>query len=357
MRPARSPEHGRRTPASRLRTAAPATDVAGARCCSRSVRCSVAARGSSTDALARRTHALGGQALRHAPRSRGARCPASRRGRALGPTALAERRMPTPIGARALAIALGRAVRATSRPPCVPDVALLGIQPDARGRLVSLDRRGARLQGAAHLPGAARSRARPGGRVLTRHEMRQGDRNRPVAFTLQAAQWTTRRSDVHCAGSRRREASAAGRRGIAGVRARRGSARRTRAVALFAAHDRRVDAPARGEVASLRTRLTCSGARARTCRRRAPRRQLATFYAFFPPAESLPDWVGRVHHRRSAQRPAARLRRLPARAAQGPAPRALPDHAAGARHATRRSAASWPRCWRRCRPPRSRRSS
>lgn len=71
----------------------------------------------------------------------------------------------------------------------VPDVALLGIQPDARGRLVNLEGEARDLK--ALLTFLARLEAAPGlvDAHLTRHEIRQSDPNRPLAFTLQA-RWT-----------------------------------------------------------------------------------------------------------------------------------------------------------------------
>lgn len=71
----------------------------------------------------------------------------------------------------------------------VPDVALLGIQPDARGHLVTLEGEARDLK--ALLTFLARLEAAPGlvDAHLTRHEIRQNDPNRPLAFTLQA-RWT-----------------------------------------------------------------------------------------------------------------------------------------------------------------------
>lgn len=71
----------------------------------------------------------------------------------------------------------------------VPDVALLGVQPDARGRLVTLEGEARDLK--ALLTFLARLDAAPGlaDAHLTRHEIRLNDPNHPLAFTIQA-KWT-----------------------------------------------------------------------------------------------------------------------------------------------------------------------
>jgi hypothetical protein len=71
----------------------------------------------------------------------------------------------------------------------VPDIALLGVQPDTRGRLVNLEGEARDLK--ALLTFLARLEAAPGllDAHLKRHEIRQNDPNRPLAFTIQA-KWT-----------------------------------------------------------------------------------------------------------------------------------------------------------------------
>lgn len=71
----------------------------------------------------------------------------------------------------------------------VPDVALLGVQPDTRGRLVNVEGEARDLK--ALLTFLARLEGAPGlvDAHLTRHEIRQNDPNRPLAFTIQA-KWT-----------------------------------------------------------------------------------------------------------------------------------------------------------------------
>lgn len=71
----------------------------------------------------------------------------------------------------------------------VPDVALLGVQPDPHGRVVNLEGEARDLK--ALLTFLARLEAAPGlvDAHLTRHEIRMNDPNRPIAFTIQA-RWT-----------------------------------------------------------------------------------------------------------------------------------------------------------------------
>lgn len=71
----------------------------------------------------------------------------------------------------------------------VPDVALLGVQPDPRARVVNLEGEARDLK--ALLTFLARLDAAPGltDAHLTRHEIRMNDPNRPIAFTIQA-RWT-----------------------------------------------------------------------------------------------------------------------------------------------------------------------
>jgi Tfp pilus assembly protein PilN len=68
----------------------------------------------------------------------------------------------------------------------VPDVALLGVQPDVRGRLVVLEGETRDLK--ALLTFLARLEAAPGlaDVHLKRHEIRLTDASRPIAFTIQA---------------------------------------------------------------------------------------------------------------------------------------------------------------------------
>jgi len=71
----------------------------------------------------------------------------------------------------------------------IPDIALLGVQPDPRARLVNLEGEARDLT--ALLTFLARLEAAPAlGEVhLKRHEIRLSDPNHPLAFTIQA-RWT-----------------------------------------------------------------------------------------------------------------------------------------------------------------------
>ncbi|MFO1318356.1 MAG: hypothetical protein U1F52_01960 [Burkholderiales bacterium] len=52
----------------------------------------------------------------------------------------------------------------------------------------------------------------------------------------------------------------------------------------------------RAEFAELRTKLRATGGPGGAHASPTKQAQLETFYAFFPPAETLPDWVGQVHN-------------------------------------------------------------
>jgi len=82
--------------------------------------------------------------------------------------------------------ALFAAIEAAS----IPDVALLGAQPDPRGRFVNLEGEARDLK--ALLTFLARLEAAPAltDVHLTRHEIRMNDANRPLGFTLRA-RWNT----------------------------------------------------------------------------------------------------------------------------------------------------------------------
>lgn len=73
----------------------------------------------------------------------------------------------------------------------IPDVALLGAQPDPRGRFVNLEGEARDLK--ALLTFLARLDATPGltDAHLTRHEIRGNDPNRPLTFSVRA-RWNTR---------------------------------------------------------------------------------------------------------------------------------------------------------------------
>lgn len=73
----------------------------------------------------------------------------------------------------------------------IPDVALLGVQPDPRTRVVNLEGEARDLK--ALLTFLARLEATPGltDAHLTRHEIRANDPNRPLVFVIRA-QWNTR---------------------------------------------------------------------------------------------------------------------------------------------------------------------
>jgi Tfp pilus assembly protein PilN len=68
----------------------------------------------------------------------------------------------------------------------IADVALLGVQPDPRGRLVNLEGEARDLK--ALLTFLARLEAAPAltDAHLTRHEIRANDANRPLVFTIRA---------------------------------------------------------------------------------------------------------------------------------------------------------------------------
>lgn len=68
----------------------------------------------------------------------------------------------------------------------IPDVALLGVQPDPRGRFVNLEGEARDLK--ALLTFLARLEAAPAltDAHLTRHEIRSSDANRPLVFTIRA---------------------------------------------------------------------------------------------------------------------------------------------------------------------------